>query len=134
VIRWAVATAFMLFGAAALARLPGYTVGEVWKNHVALDGKIIRVSGVVTHCELLGCSLLENVGPDSKSLSIGGSDKFDSAIQSRLGMPVVIEGRLDATCLHGMADRKFGQHGVKDVIICTDRASMLEDPRIVSSR
>ena len=128
------AAALLLLGSPALARMPGYTVSEVWKDHVALHGQIIRVSGVLTRCERLSCSLRENIGPDARSLGLGSSDRFDDEIQSRLGMPLVIEGRFDATCLHAEADRAFGEHGLKDGVVCLDRASMLRDPKIVSNR
>jgi hypothetical protein len=132
-IRW-LAFGALILPAGASARMPGLTMTEVWKQHVALDGQVIRVSGVVKRCETLGCSLMENPGPGARSLSLGDSPQFDKDIQSRLGLPVVVEGRLDATCLHSRADRVFGAHGQKDVVVCLDRAPELREPRLVSLR
>ena len=122
----------LLLAASASARLPGLTVPEVRKQHVALDGQLVRVSGVVLRCEQLGCSLRENPSPTARTLSLGSSPQFDGVIQSRLGLPVVIEGRLDPTCLHSRADGMTGDHGLRDGVICLDRAPELADPRLVS--
>jgi hypothetical protein len=122
-----------LLAASGSARLPGLTVPQVWKQHVALDGQVIRVSGVVVKCQLLGCALRENPSANARSLGLGSSDAFDRAIQSRLGLPVVVEGRLDATCLHGRADRLAGAHGATEYV-CLDRSAELAHPRIVSPR
>jgi hypothetical protein len=123
----------LLLAASGSARLPGLTVSDVWRQHAALDGQRIRVSGVVVECRRLSCALRENRSPDARALGLGSSDRFDAAIQSRLGLPIVIEGRLDATCLHGRADRLTGPHGAKE-FICLDRSAELADPRIVSFR
>ena len=124
----------LLVGASASARLPGLTISEVWKQHVALDGQVIRVSGVVTRCQSLGCSLRENPSPTARTLGLGSSPEFDREIQHWLGLPVVVEGRLDAKCLHSRADRLTGSHRLADIEICMDRASELRDPKIVSLR
>nr|WP_294849926.1 hypothetical protein [uncultured Sphingomonas sp.] len=124
----------VVLASSASARMPGYTVTEVWKNHVALDGKVIRVSGVVGRCRGLDCTLLENHSKEARRLGIGRSEDFDRTIQSRLGQIVVIEAKFDATCLHAAADMAFGDHGKSDTVICLDRAPVLSNPRIVSSR
>lgn len=118
----------------APAKGSAYSIREVWKNHVALDGRVIRVRGVVKNCYALSCSLLEHGGRGARRLGIGTSKQFDRAIQSRLGLPVTVEGRFDARCLHAFADREFGDHGRDELVVCTDRASMLHDPKLVSNR
>jgi len=124
----------LLLAASGSARLPGLIVPEVWKQHIKLDGQVIRVSGVVLRCQQLGCSLRENPSPSARTLGLGSSPEFDRAIQSRLGLPIVVEGRLKADCLHSRADRLTGNHGRTDIVICTDRAAELVNPRLVSLR
>jgi hypothetical protein len=124
----------LLLATGAPARLPGLTVTEVWKQHDALDGQVVRVSGVVTRCAVLSCSLRENPSPSARGLGIGPSQRFDADIQSRLGQPVVIEGVFDAACLHARADRASGNRQARDIVVCTDRAPELRDPRLVSLR
>ncbi len=127
--------ALVLAASGGSARLPRLTVAEVWRQHGALDGQVIRVSGVVLKCERLSCSLRSDLGPDSRGLSLGSSDSFDRAIQSRLGQPVVIEARLNARCLHARADHKSVEHGSPGIIVvCSDRANELVDPRLVPLR
>ena len=108
------------------------TVSEVWQRHVELDGKVVRVTGVVTRCQRLGCSLRESTQPNARSLGIGTSADFDREVQPLLGGPIVVEGRLDADCLHVAADRAYGEHGRTDIQICSDRASMLKEPVLVT--
>ncbi len=122
----------VLLATGAAARLPGLTVGDVWKQHGSLDGQVVRVSGVVNKCAGFSCALRENPSPTARTLSLGSSDTFDRAIQSRLGRPVVVEGTLDARCLHARADRHSGDHDPSKVYICTDRAPELRNPRLVS--
>ena len=119
----------------APAKPPAFSIREVWEHHAALDGKLIRVRGVVTNCRPLGCSLREHGSKGARHVAIGTSADFDRRIQSRLGELVTVEGRFDATCLHGQADRDF-PHGPasEQVVVCTDRASMLHKPELVSNR
>ncbi|WP_152569415.1 MULTISPECIES: hypothetical protein [Sphingomonas] len=116
------------------ARPPAYSIREVWQNHVALDGQVIRVRGVVTDCRALSCSLREHRGPSARTLSLGNSERFDAEVQSTLGLPITVEGRLNAACLHAAADREFGAHGRSEMLVCTDRADMVREPRMVSNR
>lgn len=116
------------------AKPPAYSIREVWQHHGALGGKVIRVRGVVTSCRSLSCSLREHRDKGARTLSIGTSDTFDEKIQSRLGQLVTVEGRLDPTCLHASADREFGHGHSDEVVVCTDRAPELIEPRIVSGR
>jgi hypothetical protein len=128
------ALVMLLPAASGSARMPGLTISEVWKQHASLDAQVIRVSGVVTRCQVLSCSLRENLSPSARTLGLGSSLMFDGAIQSRLGLPVVIEGWLNATRLHSRADRTSCDHGERDVEICLDRASELRELRMVSLR
>lgn len=110
------------------------TVSDVWAKHHELDGKMIRVQGVVTRCYRLGCQLYQSAGDQSKWLGIGTSDSFDEAVASYLGKRIIVEGRLRADCLHVMADPEEQTHrpdGEVNVIICTDRASMIMQPQLV---
>ncbi|WP_300975228.1 hypothetical protein [Sphingomonas sp. LHG3406-1] len=118
----------------APAKPPAYSIREVWQYHQVLDGQVIRVRGIVTKCQDLGCSLREHGGMDARTLAIGTSADFDRRIQSRLGAVVTVEARFDPTCLHDRADKQFGHGGSGEILVCTDRASMLIDPRIVSNR
>ena len=106
------------------------TVSEVWARHHELDGKVIRVRGFVSGCRILGCALQESLGEDTKWLGIGTSGKFDKAVAPLVGRQIVVKGRLDASCLHVYADPRFEQNR-EDIIICTDRASMIDEPRLI---
>lgn len=119
----------------APAKPPAYSIREVWQHHAALDGQLLRVRGVVTKCRPLGCSLREHGGKGARSVAIGTSADFDRRIQSRLGELITVEGRFDPTCLHREADRDFPHRMASDeIVVCTDRASMLHSPRLVSNR
>ncbi|MDQ3143870.1 MAG: hypothetical protein M3Q57_03195 [Pseudomonadota bacterium] len=111
------------------------TVEEVWSRHGELEGKRIRVAGFVDRCYGLGCQLKQiGEGSDAKWLGIGTSAEFDGAVQAYLGKSIVVEGQLDATCLHAYADEDDGlAHVGKDyTVICTDRSSMLKHPKLIS--
>ena len=107
------------------------SVGVVWARHQQLDGQIIRVSGIVYRCHRLDCQLAEAPGRRAKSLGIGSSPTFDRAIQPYLGHRIIVEARLKARCLHISADRPSDRHG-DDIVVCTDRADELADPKIVA--
>src|SRR5687768_5077507 len=100
------------------------TIGEVWFRHHELDGKPIRVRGIVTRCQSLGCPLQESTDRNSKWLGIGSSKSFDRRMSKLLGKEVVVEGRLRADCLHIYADPPSmttrPEDGEATVVICTD--------------
>ena len=110
------------------------TVSEVWLRHHELNGKMIRVQGVVMECKPLACPLQESADDKWKWLGIGTSKIFDKAVVPYLGKPIVVEGRLRADCLHIMADSKQNipnEHGDVVDIVCTDRASMIVNPQLI---
>ena len=110
------------------------TVADVWARHHALDGKVIRVRGVVAECYSLGCELYQSADDRSKWLGIGTSDTFDAAVQSYLGKQIVVKGLFRADCLHALADPANQTHradGELTVVICTDRADMIINPQLV---
>ena len=105
------------------------TVREVVEQYEQLDGKIVRVVGVVYGCQMLGCSLLDAGHPRDYSFGLGTAPGFDEQMRLHLRKRIIVEGRLDATCLHtGETKLPNGQIGV---IICTDRASVLKDPKLI---
>ena len=106
------------------------TVSEVWARHHELDGKLIRVEGVIEQCYRLGGPLKESLGPEAKHLNVGTSESFDVAVQQFVGKRIVVAGRLRTDCMHVSADEDRGERD-GSVIICTDRASMIMNPRIV---
>ena len=108
---------------------PALTVSEVWARHHELEGSVIRVRGVIPRCYSLGCELYESKEDKSKWLSIGTSDKFDDEVETYLGKPILVEGRLRGECLHAFADKDTDQ--TEEVIICTDRASMIMNPKLI---
>jgi hypothetical protein len=110
------------------------TVGEVWQEHHRLEGQVVRVEGIITRCYDLSCPLKESVEDGAKWLGIGTSDTFDAEVQSYLGRRIVVEGRLRGECLHTYADPKEQTHradGEFVGVICTDRSSMLLNPKLV---
>ena len=110
------------------------SVADVWAKHHELDGQAIRVQGVVTNCYNLGCELYQSANDKSKWLGIGTSDTFDDAVQPFLGRRIIVAGRLRADCLHVFADQDSQTHradGEPNVVICTDRASMIMRPELV---
>jgi hypothetical protein len=110
------------------------TVADVWARHHELDGKMIRVQGVVTRCYNLGCQLYPSANDQSKWLGIGSSDTFDDAVQPFIGKRIIVSGRLRADCLHASADpdnHLRAEDGQPNFVICTDRASMIMAPQLV---
>ena len=121
---------FLLSGSASAEPVgDALTVADVWQRHHELDGRIVRVSGVVTRCYRYGCNLLASMSENAKWIGMGGTAEFDQTIQPLLGKQIVVEGRLDARCLHASADEKYPAN--LDVVVCSDRASVLTDPKLV---
>lgn len=111
------------------------SISEVWARHHELDGKQIRVQGVIVRCERLGCPIQETADPHSKGLGIGTSAEFDEQALRNLGKTFVVEGKFDAECLHVRADEDVQKASEDELfVVCTDRASMIIDPRIVRIR
>jgi hypothetical protein len=123
----------LLLGCAA-APLQGaaLSVGDVWQKHHELEGRLVRVHGVITRCEPLGCMLRES-RDGSKWLGVGESENFDDHAARYLGKPIVVEGRLRSDCLHAYADppEVTQPHGEFQGVICTDRSGMLLNPRLI---
>jgi len=120
---------FLLGVAATAPQRQPLTVRQVVEHYAEFDGKIIRVEGVVYGCQMLGCSLLDVDHPRDYGFGLGTAPGFDEQIRLHLHKKVIVEGRLDATCLHtGETKLPNGQFGL---IICTDRASALKDPKLI---
>ena len=114
---------FILSACATLPAKPAaLSVHEVSQQQDALNGKVIRVSGVVRHCQRLSCAL---ISPTNKLhfISIGNSETFDQDIRQHLNREVVVEGMLDSRCVN---DFDLG-----DYAVCADRPDSLANPSLV---
>ena len=110
-------------------------VREAVERHHELDGQTIRVSGYVPYCKLLDCAIHAKRNSHSKPyLRLGSSEAFDAQVQSWLGKRIVVEGRLEAKCIHLRADPPAPLSSDDELIVCFDRANELRDPKIVSDR
>jgi hypothetical protein len=103
-------------------------VAQVLKRHHELDGLVIQVRGVIPYCKAMGCPL-RDIGDPTQSLGIGMSARFAGRARMTLGRPVVVQGRLDASCLHSRLD---GPETMKNMVICLDRAQALLDPKMIA--
>jgi hypothetical protein len=107
------------------------TVTDVWARYLELDGKLIRVKGVVTNCKPRGCMLEVQAGDTSKWLGIGASRRFDQQVQRFLGKPIIVEARLDTTCLRPLIESPRVVDGQVEEVVCVDRVSMLREPVLI---
>ena len=133
-MRWSLSLAAILLSGCATIEPTGdkvLSVVEVVERHHELDGQAIRVRGYLSLCERMSCWLTPRRSKNSEPyLSIGSSQSFDSSIQNLIGQEIVVEATLDADCLHIQVDppRPDGT-----MIVCTDRASVLEDPIFIKA-
>lgn len=107
-------------------------VRDVVRNSNKLDGKVIRVVGIVYRCQQLGCDLLDAKKPAEFGFGLGTNPGFDEEVRLNLRKKIIVEGQVDATCLH-QGERSLPT-GQTEMIICTDRASVLKNPKLVESR
>lgn len=115
----------------AAAPVPVMSVGDVIAGHEALDGKTVRVRGwLYAACYRFGCAIRARNERLAVQLSIGESSTFDRALEAAnaVGKEIVVEGRVDRTCFDHSKDPGTT---VKDIVICTDRAPQLADPRLI---
>ena len=113
----------MLAGCTTLSAKPtALSVYEVGKQNEALNGKTIRVVGVVRHCQRLSCAL-ESPTNERHFISIGTSKTFDHAVKGLLGREIIVEATLDNGCVVD-----FDQ-GV--IPICGDRSNSLVNPVLI---
>jgi len=111
--------------ASAQARPVALSVLDVSRQSEALNGKVIRVTGVVRDCQRLSCALLSPT--DARHfLSIGNSDAFDRSIRRVLGREIVIEATLNNRCVVDF------DHDV--IPICGDRSDSLANPVLIWPR
>jgi hypothetical protein len=115
----------LLACASAQARRAPLSVLEVSRQSGVLNGKVIRVTGIVRNCQRLSCALLSPVN-EQHFLSIGKSDSFDRAVQRVLGREIVIEATLNDRCVADF------DHGV--IPICVDRSNSLANPVLIRPR
>ena len=120
-------TLFLVLAGCATMKQPADTLSvyEVAKRHAELDGKIIRVRGVVKYCQHLSCVLYSTDNRDH-FLSLGTSPSFDDAIDLHLGHEVVVEATLNDDCVQDF------DTGV--IVMCSDRSDTLHNARIVWPR
>jgi hypothetical protein len=98
------------------------SVHELSQQREALNGKVVRVAGVVKHCQRLSCAL---EAPDNERyfVSIGKSDAFDRTVQHVLGREIVVEATLDDSCVVDF------DHDISPV--CGDRSNSLANPVLI---
>ena len=101
---------------------------EVWEHHHELDGRTIEVRGWLQYCESLGCRIADSREDRDPGLSIASSVPFDRAVYGLIGREILISGRLNSDCLHTFVDSPKVD---RSQIICTDRANMIEKPRLI---
>ena len=107
---------------------PALTSAEIWERHHELDGQKIIARGWLQYCEPLGCRITDSRSDRDPGLSIGSSASFDREVTGLIGRQVIVAGELDATCLH------ISVHGPNpdgSMVVCTDRASEIENPRLL---
>ena len=118
----------LLFASAAAAHDVPLSVGDVWARHHELDGQVLRIRGIVTNCQPLSCQLRESATAKARWLSLGSSTRFDAAVKNELGREIVVEGRLDSTCLHLFADPPSNS---REIVVCADRFPTIVSPKLI---
>ena len=104
------------------AKSPTLSVLEVSRQRDALDGKVIRVGGLVRNCQRLSCALVSPTN-ERHYISIGRSESFDRDIQHALNREVVVEGRLNQSCVNDFDHDSLA--------LCSDRPNSLANPALV---
>lgn len=113
-----------------------YSVGQVYKQHHSLAGKVIRVRGWLDHCQALSCEISESKSAERRFLSIGGSPSFDRIARRYRGEFIEIQATLDPECLHARADGPKSSSSASgeesgEFVVCTDRAAELANPKFI---
>jgi len=106
----------------AQAKPAALSVLEVSRRSEGLNGKVVRVTGIVRHCQRLSCALLSPTN-ENHFLSIGRSDAFDRDVRRVLGHEIVIEATLDDRCVVDF------DHNI--IPICGDRSNSLANPVLI---
>jgi hypothetical protein len=110
---------------------PPLSVDDVVARHEALDGNVVQVRGWIGRCYRFGCILSGSTDKGANWLSLGGSASFDADLERRKaeGHEVIVEGRVKSDCFqHPKGDPR---HDPNNLVICTDRADQLADPRLI---
>ena len=107
---------------------PALTSAEIWERHHELDGQKIIVRGWLQYCKRLGCRITDSRSDRDPGLSIGRSASFDRDVSGLIGRQVIVAGELDASCLHVSV---HGPNPDGSMVVCADRASEIENPRLL---
>lgn len=105
------------------------------QRHEELDGKRVMITGWLVECQPLSCALLNNLDglddDDFHYISLGESLEFDRSVARFEGRPhlVEVEGIIRRTCFSHQNDVGIDLGG--DIIVCTDRADQLRNPRLL---
>jgi hypothetical protein len=114
------------------------TVAYVKHHMRQLHGQTIRMSGEMNNCTSLTCSICD--GPEEEDVCLGVSLNADSddaryVVEELYRFAVItIDARIDGACELGYdPDLPPSKDPDRDVVaVCTDRASSVEDARVVS--
>jgi hypothetical protein len=118
----AIATGMLVFAASVSASTShqSLSISEVAARHEKLDGHRVRV----------GCIIYESPGGNGATLSLGSSPYFDRRVASfaKFDSEIILEGIVDRHCFDHSSDPG---HDPNDILVCTDRADQIRNPRLV---
>ena len=109
-------------------------IEELFAKHVELDGKSVRATGYLTICKRTYCEIAARKNRKDRAnsrLSIGSSDWFDRRVRNLVGRKIIVEGVLNAECMHSAADKTYPHGEVENPVICLDRANQLKSPKLI---
>jgi hypothetical protein len=128
----AIATGMLVFAASVSASTShqSLSISEVAARHEKLDGHRVRVHGWLNSCQRLGCIIYESPGGNGATLSLGSSPYFDRRVASfaKFDSEIILEGIVDRHCFDHSSDPG---HDPNDILVCTDRADQIRNPRLV---
>lgn len=94
-----------------------------------LHGKTVRLRGEMNECRSLTCKICDNIEDDDTCLGLNfygdSSNAVDLMEELYRFATITIDARIDSSCGSPKGDSRV-------VVICTDRASAIEDARVVT--
>ena len=110
------------------------SVDEVRANPAQLDGKLIKVRGVLAGCERwpFVCHLDADDAQGGNSLAFDTSDDIRRKLKGDEGREVVIRATFDAFCFGPFAETT--PEGDTTIRVCMDAATHLKNPEVLDIR
>ncbi len=114
------------------------TVSYVRAHIEELHGKTVRMRGEMNNCTSLTCLICEDIENDETCLGLDFYGDTNSAVYLHEELyrfaTITIDARIDALCeVNYDPDQPVSKDRTRDIVIfCTDRASSIEDARVVS--